>query len=396
MLLMNSISMMGNRSVPDVAEEGKISDFLDLAKEAKKMISDGIMSGTLIPEWNEAFDERKKAYEKLVEMKKELDNLSLSDEEKEEKNKEYADKVKEYRSLVNTEQRCRKLLNKALEKRDHKTVDEILSSSNADIPAIEGVITSAIKSINEDKTYNNYVTQWNSTFKELTPILEDIVAFKKAINDPGTSKEEREHCTKLLKEKESKASALRGEERSLRSKIDAECEKRDKKPLLDTIRLSLEKDVYNEFVGGATESFIDKLDEALNRAGDYADEFFKSTGVQVAQIVDGSRDKALELYSKRIKELTDASRHLNDVDQRDLSYKIPPLRPDGTVDTEILDLKEKGYKGELDKAELKRLIAKGIAYYSKMLKTAKSVDSSAVMGTFNQMMRDMINALNIQ
>ena len=396
MLLMNSISMMGNRSVPDVAEEGKISDFLDLAKEAKKMISDGIMSGTLIPEWNEAFDERKKAYEKLVEMKKELDNLSLSDEEKEEKNKEYADKVKEYRSLVNTEQRCRKLLNKALEKRDHKTVDEILSSSNADIPAIEGVITSAIKSINEDKTYNNYVTQWNSTFKELTPILEDIVAFKKAINDPGTSKEEREHCTKLLKEKESKASALRGEERSLRSKIDAECEKRDKKPLLDTIRLSLEKDVYNEFVGGATESFIDKLDEALNRAGDYADEFFKSTGVQVAQIVDGSRDKALELYSKRIKELTDASRHLNDVDQRDLSYKIPPLRPDGTVDTEILDLKEKGYKGELDKAELKRLIAKGIAYYSKMLKTAKSVDSSAVMGTFNQMMRDMRNALNIQ
>ena len=396
MLSMNSISMMGNRSVPDVAEEGKISELLDLAKEAKKMISDGIMSGTLIPEWNEAFDERKKAYEKLVEMKKELDNSSLSDEEKKEKNKEYADKVKEYRSLVNTEQKCRKLLNKALEKRDHKTVDEILSSSNADIPAIEGVITSAIKSINEDKTYNNYVTQWNSTFKELTPILEDIVAFKKAINDPGTSKEERERCTKLLKEKESKAGALRGEERSLRSKIDAECEKRDKKPLLDTIRLSMKKDVYDEFVGGATESFIDKLDEALNKAGDYADEFFKSTGVQVAQIVDGSRDKALELYSKRIKELTDASRHLNDVDQRDLSYKIPPLRPDGTVDTEILDLKEKGYKGELDKAELKRLIAKGITYYSKMLKTAKSVDSSAVMGTFNQMMRDMRNALNIQ
>ena len=122
MLLMNSISMMGNRSVPDVAEEGKISDLLDLAKEAKKMISDGIMSGTLIPEWNEAFDERKKAYEKLVEMKKELDNSSLTDEEKKEKNKEYADKVKEYRSLVNTEQKCRKLLNKALEKRDHTRI----------------------------------------------------------------------------------------------------------------------------------------------------------------------------------------------------------------------------------------------------------------------------------
>lgn len=355
----------------ECAIEGKVSDAIDLVKEAKKMISDGIMSGTLIPQWNEAFDERKNAYKKLVEMKKELDNSSLSDEEKNEKTKEYDTKLKEYRSLVKTEQQCRKLLNKALMKRDHKTVDEILSSTDADIPAIEGAISSAIKSINADKEYNRYVTQWNSIFKTLTPLLEDIVSFKKAINDPNTSKEERERCGKLLKEKESAAAVLRGEEKSLRSKIDSECEKRDKKPLLDSIRLSLEKDVYDEFMGGATEGFVEKLDVALSRAGEYTDEFFKTTGVQVAQIIDGSRYKAIELYAKRVKELTQVSKNLSAVDQNDISLKIPALRPDGTVDTEVLKLKEKGYKGELNNAELKRLIAKGLAYYTKMLKNTK-------------------------
>ena len=263
-------------------------------------------------------------------------------------------------------------------------------------PAMCGLFDT-VKALKDNHDHGKLADKWNSTFKELTALLEDIVEFKKAVKDPNTSEAERERCKKLLAEKEKRAGVLRGEERSLRAKIDAACaDIEGRKPLIDAVRLSLTKELYDEFVGGATEGFIEKLEEALDKAGDYADEFFKTTGVQVAQIVDGSRDKAIELYGRRVKELTHASRNLDSVNQSELFLKIPPLKADGTVDTEVLDLKEKGRNEELSKAELKHLIAKGIAYYTTMLKNTKDIDSNEVMGTFNQMMRDMRSALNIQ
>ena len=259
-------------------------------------------------------------------------------------------------------------------------------------PALASVL-STVKGVIDNHKYGKMVTEWNNCFKNLSAISEDIAGFRKAVRDNNLSESEKERCQKLLDAKEKEANGLRSEEKALRAKLDVELVEAGKKPLIDAIRLSLAKDVFTEYIGEGTEGLVDTFDRVMTESGDSIDKFIVASGTQISQMIDGTKDIAADLYERRIKELTEASKNIPSVDQRSLLFKIPPLKADGTVDKEILDAKEKAAKEELSQWELKALIVKGITYYSGMLKKTKKDSNDSVRNSFNAMIRDIRETL---